>query len=68
MNIIEVKINRRTLPKDGQKIKWQTQDDFDNEVWKEGTFVSGDDIFCVGFEDTAKEWNCSWVVLHWEAI
>ncbi|MFK5855403.1 MAG: hypothetical protein QM503_04670 [Bacteroidota bacterium] len=65
---MELAINRDTLPNDGQKIKWQTQKDIDNEIWKEGTFSEGDDLFCEGFNDTAIKWDLSWSVLHWETL
>lgn len=64
----EIKIDRETLPNDGQKIKWQTQADIDNDNWKEGTFYEGDDIFCIGFEDSTDKWNLVWDVHHWEAL
>lgn len=64
----EIKIDRSSLPEDNQRVKWQTQDDIDNGTWKEGTFSEGDDIFCVGFEDTADKWDLSWQVHHWEAL
>jgi len=68
MKEVEIKIDRSTLPKDGQKIKWQTQDDFDLNQWKEGQFCEGDDIFCEGFENIASKWDLSFSVLHWIAI
>ena len=68
MEPIEIKIDRSTLPADGQKIKWQTYDDFNNQAWKEGTFNAGDDLFTVGFSDTAHDWNQSFGVLHWLPI
>ena len=64
----EIKIDRSTLPKDGERVKWQTYEDLCEEVWKEGIFSEGDDIFCIGFGDTAKDWNLSWQVQHWESL
>lgn len=64
----EIKIDRRTLPNDRQKIRWQTQADINNETWKEGIFCESDDIFCVGFEDIADMWDLVWDVHHWEAL
>lgn len=64
----EIQIDRTTLPPDGAKVKWQSQNDFDNDIWKEGTFCDGDDLFLVGFENSASKWDSSWDVLHWELI
>ena len=68
MRQVEVKIDRKTLPKDGQKIKWQTKIDFDKNEWKEGVFSSGDDLFCIGFGITHNDWDLSFKVLHWIPI
>ncbi len=65
---IEIKIDRSTLPADGQKIEWQTYDDINNDTWQQGTFCEGDDLFCVGFEDTCSNWDQSFNVFHWRAI
>lgn len=66
--IIDLKIDEKTLPKDGQQIAWQTQRDFDNEIWKTGTFESGDNLFTEGFEQTSSKWDLSWQVLHWREL
>lgn len=39
----EIKLDRTTLPKDGQAVSFQTQD----EDWHDGYFVDGDDLFWV---------------------
>jgi hypothetical protein len=44
--LVHVKLNRTTLPEDGQQIKFQTQ----NEDWHEGYFIGGDDLFWVNDE------------------
>lgn len=62
---IEIKIDRSTLPADGQEVEWQTQNDIDNNTWKQGTFSAGEDLFCVGFEDSCSSWNQSFDVHHW---
>lgn len=64
----EIKIDRNSLPEDGQRIKWQTKADIDSETWKEGTFCAGDDIFCEGFEGSADAWDLVWDVYHWEPL
>jgi hypothetical protein len=66
MDPIEVKIDRTTLPEDGQRVTWQKVGE--DEEWKEGTFCEGDDIFCVGFEDSASKWDLSWDVIHWKPL
>ena len=64
----EIKIDRSTLPKDGQKIRWQTAVDIDHSMWKHGIFVEGDDIFHEGFDDTSGVWDTSFEVHHWESL
>ena len=34
---MEVKLDVNTLPKDGQKIKWQTHSEAGTDKWNEGT-------------------------------
>lgn len=63
---MEIEIDKLTLPSDGEKIVWQTEEDFENGTWKQGVFNSGDDLFLEGFEDTATKWDLSWNVLHWK--
>lgn len=67
-NMIEIKIDKKTLPKDGQKVKWQTYHDINNEIWKEGTFNQKEGIFCVGFDDNADKWDLALQVHHWESF
>lgn len=59
---VEIEIDRTTLPQDGQKVRWQTHQDFNNEIWKEGVFCSGDDLFVSNGAP-----DLSFHVLHWEA-
>lgn len=66
--LIELKIDRTTLPEDVQSIKWQTHKDFQTGKWKYGRFKSRDDLFCVGFIDLVDFWNFSWEVFHWKAL
>jgi hypothetical protein len=66
--MIEIKIDRATLPKDGQKIRWQTQSDIINGTWKEGVFGEEEDAFNVGFEDVVQHWDLAWDVHHWEVL
>ena len=68
--LIEIKIDKSSLPKDGQKVRWQTQKDYNKEVWKEGIFSAGngDDLFCVGFEDKVEKWDMAFDVLHWQLL
>lgn len=66
--IIELKIDKNTLPSDKQKVKWQTQKDFDKNEWKQGTFCSGENLFCVGFGNSFSKWDLCWEVLHWQNL
>lgn len=66
--ITYVKIDRHTLPKDGQQVKWQTHEDYTEEKWKEGTFSEGDDFFLVGFKKSASDWDSSEDVYRWQVL
>jgi hypothetical protein len=66
--LIEVKIDRKTLPLDGQRIKWQTPKDQMLNRWKEGVFSQGDDLFLVGFNETSYDWDLADNVIHWTKI
>jgi hypothetical protein len=61
MEIVEIKIDRTSLPKDGQKIKWQTQIDLDFGLWKYGKFSEGDNLFV----KSSSYWDLTYMVLHW---
>lgn len=54
----EIKLDRLTLPKDGQAISFQTQ----NEEWHDGYFVDGDDLFWIN-ED---KWYPAFDILKWK--
>lgn len=56
---VEIKLDRSTLPKDGQYIDFQTQD----EDWHEGYFVEGDDLFWVN----ESKWYPAFDILKWKA-
>ncbi len=64
----EIKIDKTTLPNDGQKVKWKTYDDINNETWKEGIFDEQEGMFCVGFNDTTDRWDTIFDVHHWEEL
>ena len=66
--MVEIKIDRASLPKDGQKIRWQTQLDIINGTWKEGVFCEEEDAFNVGFEDVVHHWDLAWDVHRWESL
>ena len=66
--MVEIKIVRASLPKGGQKIRWQTQSDIINGTWKEGVFCEEEDAFNVGFEDVVQHWDLAWDVHHWEVL
>ena len=65
---IELKIDKTTLPKDNEQVAWQTQEDFDNDRWKVGCFVEGDNLFGEGFEEHIPKWNVSWDVIWWKPL
>lgn len=68
MNKIEPKLDPTTLPEHGQKVQWQTYNNLNNSQWKEGIYSAIDQQFCVGFSDTASDWDCAYTVLHWAKI
>lgn len=57
---MEIKLDRSTLPKDGEHIKFKD----DNEEWHEGHFCEGDDIFHI----SDSVWFFAWHVHEWEPI
>lgn len=57
-NTISIKIDRSSLPKDGQKVWFQ---DMDTESWHYGYFSDGDDLFFIN----AGHWYNSWSVHCW---
>lgn len=58
MEKTEVKIDRSTLPKDGQWVKFETS----KEDGLIGQFIEGDDLFVIN----ASRWKTSWEVYQWE--
>lgn len=67
-HIVDILINRDTLPNDNQLIRWQTQQNFNNNTWKVGRFNSTDELFTEGFETTSSNWDMSRDVLRWQSI
>jgi len=63
-NIVELKIDRTTLPKDGQKVEWVTDLEGCNDKWKRGEFVAEDDLFL----ESSCQWDTSWSVQCWRPI
>lgn len=57
---IEIKIDRTTLPKDGQKVSFEDED----LQWHKGIFRAGDDLFVVN----SRKWFRVWDVIRWEPI
>ena len=70
-DIIELKIAKNTLPKDGQKIMWQTGIDVNANEWKQGVFCEGDNFFL--YDENQKDgtyhnWDESWDVVKWKPM
>lgn len=67
---VEVKIDKRTLPKDGQLIKWQTHSDQDNDIWKTGTYSDNDGfgLFLYNTSEKGAKRDKMWDVLHWKCL
>jgi len=64
----EIHMHSENLPADGEMVEWQTQDDKRINEWKQGIFSSGEDIFCIGFDETASYWNTADNVLRWRYL
>jgi len=58
--VVHLKLDRSTLPKDGQRVSFQTQ----NEEWHEGYFVSGDDLFWIN----ESKWYPAFDIVSWKYI
>lgn len=56
---VEIKIDRTTLPKDGQYIDFFHQD---KEEWFTGYFIEGEDLFWVN----EKVWFSKWEIAKWK--
>lgn len=54
----EIELDRLTLPKDGQSISFQTE----NEEWHDGYFVDGDDLFWIN----ESKWYPAFDILKWK--
>lgn len=57
---MEIKIDRTTLPRDGEHVRFKD----DKEEWHEGYFVAGDDLFHVN----DSKWFFVWYVHEWESL
>ncbi|MFA7287614.1 MAG: hypothetical protein WC055_01925 [Melioribacteraceae bacterium] len=57
--VTEIKLNRLTLPLDGQTVWYQIKDE--NENWRKGEFISGDDLFI----DEKGRITIAFDVYHW---
>lgn len=57
---MEVKIDKSTLPKDGQKVKFKLFHD----IVKEGVYVEAEQLFYC----SEREFYTEWIVLEWEPI
>lgn len=66
--ITVIQIDRSTLPSDGQKVEWQTYDDFNKAEWKQGLFLAEDQLFCVGFSSVHSKWDLAFDVHRWRPI
>lgn len=55
----ELKIDKRTLPKDGQAVRFQTQD----EDWHDGYFIEGENMFWV----SESKFYSAWDILCWKS-
>lgn len=59
---IEIKHDFSTLPKDGQEVKFQTE----NEEWHIGYYVAGENIFTYGTDpDREDNFTSAWNVIQW---
>lgn len=66
--MIEIKLEKSTLPKNNQKVKWQTNEDFDNKTWKEGTYSDDGQVFIYGYDEVSNIFDSAFSVLHWQPI
>ena len=62
--IVDVKIDKKTLPKDEQKVEWRIDIDHD---WKNGVFYAdegGDGMFYV---ESTGDFDYAWSVQQWRS-
>lgn len=60
VSVIELKIDRASLPQDGQKIKFCIE----AGEWLTGEFIESENMFWV----TASEWHYAWKVTKWQPV
>ena len=68
MAVIEIKLDKTSLPTHRQKVKWQTYTDINNGTWKQGVFDAKEQLFLVGFKKTYSKWDLAYDVHQWEKI
>lgn len=56
---IEIKLDKSTLPQDGQKVKYYT-----GEYWKEGIYDDKEQMFSVD----SKDFHFAWDVHEWQPV
>lgn len=56
---MEIKIDKTTLPEDGQIVKF-----YDGDEWRDGEYLAEDEMFYV----SPKEWFFAWQIHEWEPI
>lgn len=57
--IVYIKLDRTSLPKDGQSVYFQTQ----NEEWHQGYFIGGDDLFWIN----ESKWYTAFDIVSWKS-
>jgi hypothetical protein len=57
---MEVKLDKHTLPADGEKVRFKLYKD----VWKEGIYMADENLFFISEE----EFYDAWIVFEWEII
>ncbi len=51
--MIVIKFDQKTLPEDGRKVRWTDL----NDETKEGIYTDEDQLFLVGFEESASAYT-----------
>lgn len=65
--MIEIKFDQSTLPKDGQKVEWQTYEDYKMGIWTKGIYIKSENLFLEGFKETGLFYFAQ-TVMHWKPL
>lgn len=73
----KIELDKNTLPKDGQHVKWLVWINDVEAIWKEGEYLAKEQLFIRGpfngsysssLTISDEDFDSAWHVLRWEAV